>query len=111
MTFTQQIIIIAICSIGTLLTRFLPFIIFRGNKPVPPFVHYLGKALPSAIFAMLVVYCLRSVNIFEGNRGIPEFIGVLATSLIYIISRKNMMAAIAGGTAVYMILVQFVFTA
>lgn len=111
MSLREQIIIIAICSLGTMITRFLPFLIFRSSKPIPPFVHYLGKALPSAIFALLVVYCLRGINVFEGSRGIPELIGVAATALLYIVSKKNMMIAIAGGTALYMILVQFVFTA
>ncbi len=111
MPLYEQIIIIAICSVGTLITRFLPFIIFRSSKPIPPFIHYLGKALPSAIFALLVVYCLRGVNLLEGSHGIPELIGIATTSLLYIISKKNMMIAIAGGTAIYMILVQFVFVA
>lgn len=109
MPFFQRAIIIGICAAGTLLTRFLPFIIFRSSKPVPEYIHYLGKALPSAIFAMLVVYCLKGVNIFAGTHGIPEFIGIAATTILYIISKKNMMIAIAGGTAVYMILVQLVF--
>lgn len=109
MPFFQRAIIIGICAAGTLLTRFLPFIIFRSSKPVPEYIHYLGKALPSAIFAMLVVYCLKGVNIFAGTHGIPEFIGIAATTILYIISKKNMMIAIAGGTAIYMILVQFVF--
>ncbi len=109
MPFFQRAIIIGICAAGTLLTRFLPFIIFRSSKPVPEYIHYLGKALPSAIFAMLVVYCLKGVNIFAGTHGIPEFIGIAATTILYIISKKNMMIAIAGGTAVYMVLVQLVF--
>lgn len=109
MPFFQRAIIIGICAAGTLLTRFLPFIIFRSSKPVPEYIHYLGKALPSAIFAMLVVYCLKGVNIFDGTHGIPEFIGITATTILYIISKKNMMIAIVGGTAIYMILVQFVF--
>ena len=109
MPFFQRAIIIGICAAGTLLTRFLPFIIFRSSKPVPEYIRYLGKALPSAIFAMLVVYCLKGVNIFAGTHGIPEFIGIAATTILYIISKKNMMIAIAGGSAIYMILVQFVF--
>ena len=109
MPFFQRAIIIGICAAGTLLTRFLPFIIFRSSKTVPEYIRYLGKALPSAIFAMLVVYCLKGVNIFAGTHGIPEFIGIAATTILYIISKKNMMIAIAGGTAIYMILVQFVF--
>lgn len=108
MPFFQRAIIIGICAAGTLLTRFLPFVIFRG-KPIPEYIHYLGKALPSAIFAMLVVYCLKDVNVFDASHGIPEFIGITTTSILYIISKKNMMIAIAGGTLIYMILVQFVF--
>lgn len=109
MPFFQRAIIIGICAAGTLLTRFLPFIIFRSSKPIPEYVHYLGKALPSAIFAMLVVYCLKGVNIFSGSHGIPEFIGIAATTILYIVSKKNMMVGIAGGTVIYMILVQLIF--
>ncbi len=109
MPFFQRAIIIGICAAGTLLTRFLPFIIFRSSRPIPEYVHYLGKALPSAIFAMLVVYCLKDVNIFSGSHGIPEFIGIAATTILYIVSKKNMMVGIAGGTVIYMILVQFIF--
>ncbi len=109
MPFFQRAIIIGICVAGTLLTRFLPFIIFRSSRPIPEYVHYLGKALPSAIFAMLVVYCLKGVSIFSASHGIPEFVGIVLTAVLYIVSKKNMMIAIAGGTAVYMILVQFVF--
>ena len=46
MTLTQQIITIAMCALATLLTRFLPFVIFRADRPTPKFVQYLGKALP-----------------------------------------------------------------
>lgn len=105
----QRVIIIALCSFGTILMRFLPFLIFRGSKPVPQYVHFLGKALPSAIFAMLVVYCLKSTSVFNGNHAIPELLGILSTTLLYITSKKNMMLSIFGGTLVYMGLVQFIF--
>ena len=54
MTLAQQILTIAICALATMATRFLPFLVFREGRPTPPLVIYLGKALPSAIFAMLV---------------------------------------------------------
>ena len=47
-----------LCALGTLLTRFLPFLVFNPKKPTPQYIQYLGAALPGAIFAMLVVYCL-----------------------------------------------------
>ena len=58
MTVTQQIITVALCVLGTMATRFLPFLVFSGDKPTPKYIQYLGKALPAAIFGMLVVYCL-----------------------------------------------------
>lgn len=108
MTLTQQIIIILMCSLGTMLTRFLPFIIFKDNKPTPEYIKYLGKALPGAVFGMLVVYCFKNVNIMVSNHGIPEAIAVVVTVGLHL-WRKNMLISIAGGTIFYMILVQFVF--
>lgn len=74
MTVWQRIIIIALCVLGTMLTRFLPFILFQKNTPKT--VQYLGKALPPASFALLLVYCLRNVQLFSGNHGLPEFLSL-----------------------------------
>lgn len=38
MSFTEQIITIAAVVAGTMLTRFLPFILFPANKKTPPLV-------------------------------------------------------------------------
>ena len=64
MTFSQEVITIGMCVLATLITRFLPFIVFSGKKETPQFIQYLGKALPAAIFALLVVYCLKDVSLF-----------------------------------------------
>ena len=56
MTLTQQIITIALCALGTMATRFLPFLLFSSRKPTPGYIRYVGNALPAAIFGMLVVY-------------------------------------------------------
>lgn len=48
---------------ATMLTRFIPFLIFRPGRPTPKMVQYLGKALPASVFAMLVVYCLRNISL------------------------------------------------
>ena len=42
MTLTQQIITIAIVVLGTMLTRFLPFLLFPAGMPTPKYVRYLG---------------------------------------------------------------------
>ena len=49
MSLPEQIATIAICVFGTMLTRFLPFLIFSSKKPTPKTVQYLGKALPCAV--------------------------------------------------------------
>lgn len=59
MTFGQTLMTIGICILLTVLTRFLPFIIFSDSKPTPDWVRCLGKVLPPAIFSLLLVYCLR----------------------------------------------------
>ena len=45
MTLTQQIITVALCALGTMITRFLPFIVFRSDKPTPKYIQYIGNAL------------------------------------------------------------------
>ena len=60
MTVWQQVITIGLCVAGTMLTRFLPFLIFKEDRKTPGFVQYIGKYLPSAVFGMLVVYCLKN---------------------------------------------------
>ena len=108
MTVTQQIITVALCVLGTMATRFLPFLVFSGDKPTPKYIQYLGKALPAAIFGMLVVYCLKNVSILAGSHGIPEFIALVVVVLLHLWKRQ-MLLSIAGGTVCYMLLVQFVF--
>lgn len=108
MTVPQQIITIALCVAGTMLTRFLPFLVFSPKKETPRYIQYLGKALPCAIFGMLVIYCLKNVSIFSGSHGLPELIAIVATVALHL-WRKQMLLSIAGGTACYMLMVQFLF--
>lgn len=108
MTRTQQIITIGMCVLGTMATRFLPFLIFSSKKPTPRYIQYLGKALPAAIFGMLVVYCLKNVTILAGSHGLPELLSILLVVALHLWKRQ-MLLSIAGGTVCYMLLVQLVF--
>lgn len=108
MTILQQVITIGLCVAGTMLTRFLPFLLFKEDRKTPEFVQYIGKFLPSAVFGMLVVYCLKDVDILEGSHGPPELIAILVTGALHI-WKRNMLLSIAGGTVCYMLLVHFVF--
>lgn len=108
MTLTEQIITILMVVLGTMATRFLPFIVFPSGKPTPKYVQFLGKLLPSAVFGMLIVYCLKNVDIFAGSHGIPELISIIVVVALHL-WKKQMLLSIAGGTVCYMLLVQFVF--
>lgn len=108
MTLTQQIITIAIVVLGTMLTRFLPFLLFPAGKPTPKYVRYLGKVLPPAVFGMLVIYCLKNVSIFTGSHAIPEMLSIALVVALHL-RKRQMLLSIAGGTVCYMLLVQLVF--
>ena len=108
MTVSQHILTIALCVLATVTTRFLPFFLFSDKRPTPRYIQYLGKALPAALFSMLVVYCLKNVSILTGSHGLPELLGILVTAALHLWKRQ-MLLSIAGGTVCYMLLIQFVF--
>ncbi|HZG74013.1 MAG TPA: branched-chain amino acid transporter permease [Chondromyces sp.] len=108
MSLTQQVITIAMVILGTMLTRFLPFIVFPPGKSTPKYVQYLGKVLPSAVIGLLVIYCFKDVSLLSGSHGVPELVGVAVVVLLHV-WKRNMLLSISGGTIVYMILVQLIF--
>lgn len=108
MTELQMIITIGMVVLGTLLTRFTPFLVFPSGKATPKYVQYLGKALPGAALGMLVIYCFKDVDPLTGSHGIPELIALAAVVGLHL-WKRNMLLSIAAGTVVYMLLVAFVF--
>lgn len=108
MTLTQQMITILMVVIGTMTTRFLPFLLFPAGKPTPKYIQYLGKVLPSAVFGLLVIYCLKDVSVLSGSHGVPELIAIVFVIGLHYWKRQ-MLLSIAGGTICYMLLVQLAF--
>lgn len=108
MTYLQQFITIAMVVLATMATRFLPFLLFPGEKGMPRYVRYLGSLIPSAVFGLLIIYCLKHVSILTGNHGLPELLSILAVILLHLWKRQ-MLLSIAGGTILYMFLLQTVF--
>ena len=110
MTILQMGITMAMCTAATMLTRFLPFLIFSSKDQQPPeVVRYLGRVLPAAIFGMLIVYCLKGVTPFAGSHGIPEAMAIAATIALHKWKHQTLVS-IAGGTVCYVLLVQLVFS-
>lgn len=105
MTNTQLAVTVAMMVLGTLLTRFLPFLCFPDNRRTPDFVVYIGKVLPYAAIGLLVVYCLKDISLTSSPFGLPELIAVACVAALHLWKRSTLLS-IAGGTAVYMLLVQ-----
>lgn len=96
-------LIILMMILASALLRFLPFLIFSNNKKMPAFLINLSNNLPLAAMGMLVIYCLKDVNVFKAYYGIPELISILFAFISYYKTRSNLIS-IFGSTAIYLIL-------
>ncbi|AIW39992.1 MULTISPECIES: branched-chain amino acid transporter permease [Paenibacillus] len=108
MTLFENITTIGMVVLGTIMTRFIPFILFPSGRPTPKYVQYLGKVLPSAALGLLVIYSVKDVTFFSGSHGVAELISIVVIIMLHL-WRRNMLISIAGGTLLYMFLVQFIF--
>ena len=105
----MQMMLVVLSAVGaTVLTRALPFLAVPAGRETPAVVRYLGQALPGAVFGLLVVYCLKDVDVFTGTHGIPEAIGILIAGGTYL-WRRSMLVSILSSTIVYMLLLNLVF--
>ena len=104
----HDLLLLAVAVLVTAATRFLPFLIFGNNRETPPLVTALSKVLPCAIMGMLVVYCLKDVQLLTFPHGLPELIGIAVVAGLHI-WKRNALFSIGGGTVCYMLLVQLVF--
>ena len=110
LTPIQIVITVLAVALGSMITRFAPFVLFPEGKRPPEVVNYLGSVLPPVMMGLLLVYCLKSVPILSYPYGLPEFISIAFIVIIHL-WRKNVLLSIGCGTALYMFLVQAVFVA
>lgn len=108
LTPSQTILMILAVALGTMVTRFTPFLLFPEKKKPPQIIGYLGRMLPPAMMGLLVVYCLKSVSLVTPPHGIPELIAISAIVLLHK-WKHNVLLSIGAGTLLYMLLVQIVF--
>ena len=99
------VLAIFIAAVVTFLLRALPFLLFSGNRKMPDWLSRLGAVLPSAIMAVLIVYCLKGVKSDIIGTGVPSAIAVLVVALSYK-WKHNTFLSILFGTAVYMLLLR-----
>ena len=108
LTTGQALTIVVMVVLGTQITRFLPFLLFRDHRSNHPYIQYIGKVLPYASIGLLVIYCLKDIQLLATPHGIPEALSILAIVLLHS-WKKSTLLSIGAGTVLYMVLVQFVF--
>lgn len=104
----HNILLILVAALVTMSTRFLPFLVFGKNRPIPRIVTYLGSVLPFAVMGMLVVYCMKDVVFLAPPYGIPELLSCLVVAALHLWKRSSLLS-IGVGTVFYMVLIQVVF--
>ena len=108
MNTSYVLAVLLVMAVVTLVTRALPFLLFGRSDRPPRIILYLGRVLPPAIIAMLVVYCLRGISFGAAANWVPALVASVAVAALHLWKRNNMLS-ILGGTVLYMVLIQAVF--
>ena len=82
--------------------------IFGENGEAPAVISYLGRVLPYAVTAMLVVYCLKGLDFSTPGKYLPELQCTILVAGLHA-WKRNTLLSIGVGTVAYMLLVQLVF--
>lgn len=100
--------IIIVSAMVTLAIRWFPFLVFRSKGSIAPPVEALGKTLPFAVMGVLIIYCLRNVDILSAPHGLAEALAMILVIGLHLWKRNNLIS-IGAGTIFYMFLVQQIF--
>ena len=103
---TGRFLLVVLVSFAcTFFLRALPFLAFSGERKMPAWLERLSHALPPAIMAVLVVYCLKSVPDEWYPGGLCQLLGVGATVGMHKWKHSTFLSILVG-TAVYMVLLR-----
>ena len=97
-------LLVGAMAAATVITRFLPFWLpsrWLDNR----FVKTLKVGLPAVILLLLVVYSLKDTAVTTLPWGLPEAISLAVVVTLHL-WKRNALISIAGGTALYMVLIQ-----
>lgn len=103
-TFAAFLIVSAV----TWFDRGAPYLLFGRKGEIPDMVKYLGNMLPASIMVILVLYCIRNINLTSYPFGLAEIISIALIIAIQVI-KKNTFLSVLLGTACYMVLIRTVF--
>lgn len=106
-SFFYAVLIVAAAAVCTFATRLFPFVLFGGKRGMPKTVKYLAAVLPSAIIAVLIVYCLKGLMPLRWPNGVAEILSIGVVIILHL-WKRNTLVSIAGGTILYMILIRLI---
>lgn len=107
MNKTEAFWLIVVCFLITLMWRSLPFLFFGGKHQMPKLLEKLKDLLPSAIMAILLVYGLKGLSGAGGHDALAMIVASVFTAGIHL-WRKNTILSVFLGTALYIVLLNFV---
>lgn len=99
---------IIISAAITFMWRALPFVLFSGERRMPAVLDRLGRMLPPAVMAILIVYCVKDIDGSFMDTGIWQLISVAVVAVSYKL-KKSTFLSILLGTACYMVLLRLPF--
>ena len=103
--YRHAIIIILVMGLMTFATRILPVLIFGRGGKVPEYIMYLGRVVPYTAMGLLIVYCLRDVQVLAAPHALPEVVSLAVVVLSYLWKRNSILSVVIG-TVLYMVMVQ-----
>jgi|WetSurMetagenome_2_1015567.scaffolds.fasta_scaffold72045_3 branched-subunit amino acid transport protein AzlD len=83
-------------------TRAFPFVLFSRRDP-PRIIKFIEKYIPPMVMAILVIYCLKDIQITVKPYSLPSFIALGVTVALHL-WKHNPLISISGGTILFMIL-------
>lgn len=102
MNTTEAVVVITASALITFFYRAVPFLFFR-NREVPQWLEKMKNVLPSALMAVLVVYCLKGVVTADMHGLVTTLVACATTVVVHYAFGKSIVSIVCG-TAEYMIL-------
>ena len=100
-----MLLTVAVLAVSVMITRFVPFIVFKNTDRLPGIVDYLGRVLPAAMMGLLVIYCFRDYSLAAVGQWAPALAAAAVVAALQWFGR-NTILSIAAGTVLYMLLIR-----
>ena len=94
----------AVSALITFGLRALPFLAFSSRK-MPASLERLGQALPSAIMAVLIIYCMKDIPTGGISAAVPKLLAAAVVFITYKWKHQTLVSILLG-TISYMMLLR-----